>query len=303
MNIQATQGTPSIFNATDILETVRLSAQHHLLTDGIGGIFPPSLDLTNVYDMLDVNCGVGKWTMDAARHLEASCTGIESHPELLRDARMQLETRVLADLVTFEAQDIRQSLTFPDASFDLVHLTCLVERIPTEQWSNVLRECFRVLRKGGFLLWTETEWPTMSSCTAEALARYVTEAWWKAGFGFSCDGRTLGVLHTLPTRLREAGECDVHVETHLLDFSAWQPHYPVMAQYFWTSFITMQPFLTKMGYGSQKELYTLYDQLAVEMSDTTFQGAMSVVRLWGQKGAFTQPHEPPCLPMRFPLIG
>ena len=57
----------------------------------------------------------------------------------------------------FEAQDIRQSLTFPNASFDLIHLTCLVERIPTEQWFTVLRGCFRVLRKDGFLLWTETE--------------------------------------------------------------------------------------------------------------------------------------------------
>ena len=302
MTTCTSQKTPPIFEAGNTLELLRLYAQHALLTEGIGGLFPSSLDLGGVAGMLDLGSTIGGWALEAARSLERPCLGLESRCDLLTYAQSRATLSGMSDLVTFEERDLLHPLPFADASFDLVNLGCLVERVPMEQWPAVLRECFRVVRHKGFVVWTEAEWPVMASSAAELLARYVTDGWWKAGYGFSRDGRTLGVLHALPTVLREMGWCDVQCEAHLLDFSAWQPHHALAAQYVWTSFVTMQPFLSEMGYGSQETLYAYCDHLAQEMDDAAFQGAMSIVRVWGQKGVST-PYERPHLPLRLPQLG
>lgn len=291
----------AVLDPENSVEMVRLDNQNRLMTEALGGILPEAMNLTNVSRILDLGCGVGGWTMDTAHALETSCIGVDSRSPLLKYAQMQAQMTGIHDLVTFEEMEITRPLAFPDASFDLVNLRFLTELIETPRWPTVLHECLRVLKSGGFLVLTEAEWPTTSSPAAEKLARSTTEALWKAGFGFSRDGRNLGVLHALPALLKRAGAYAIQSDVHLLNFSSRQPHFHGMARHLWTTYALLQSFLTKMGYGGQQEVYELCDQFAYDLIDDTFEGGMLVLRTWGQKCGKPEPEEH-CLPPIFPSL-
>ena len=301
-NICTETKTPGVLDLKNSIEMIRLDNQNRLMTEAVGGVFPESLDLTHVSRILDLGCGLGGWTMDAAFALETHCVGVDSRTSLIEFAQMRANTTSIDDLATFQVMEITHPLPFVNASFDLVNLRFLAGLLETKQWSSVLQECFRVLKPGGFVLLTEAEWATTSSPTAEQLARYVTEAFWKAGFGFSVDGRDLGVVHALPDLLRQSGACDLHVETHLLDFSYRQPQYYAMVHHLWTTYVALQPFLTTMGYGSQEDLYALYDRLAHELTEETFQGGMILLQAWGHKGEKPEAGQQHFLPPSFPYF-
>ena len=297
--IQTETRMEAVLDPENSVEMVRLDNQNRLMTEALGGVLPEAIDLTNVSRILDVGCGVGGWTMDTAHALETSCVGVDSRSPLLKYARMQAQMTGINDLVTFQAMEITRPLAFSDASFDLVNLRFLTELIETQCWPAVLHECLRVLKPSGFLVLTEAEWPTTSSPAAEKLARSTTEALWKAGFGFSRDGRDLGLIRALPALLRRAGVCTIQSDVHLLNFSSRQPHFHDMARHLWTTYALLQPFLTRMDYGSQQELYTLCDQFSYDLIDDTFEGGMIVLRTWGQKGGEPEPEEhglPPIFP-------
>ena len=250
--------TVAVANPKNSVEIIRLDNQNRLMTEAVGGVFPETLDLTTVSRILDLGCGLGGWTMDAAFALEAHCVGIDSRASLIEFAQMRVRSTSIDDLATFERMEITHPLPFADASFDLVNLRFLAGLLEAQQWPSVLQECFRVLKLGGFVLLTEAEWATTSSPTAEQLAHYATEAFWKAGLGFSVDGRNLGVVHALPDLLRKSGACDLHVETHLLDFSYRQPQYYAMVHHLWTTYVALQPFLTYDGvWQSRRPVYAL----------------------------------------------
>jgi len=291
----------AVLDPENSVEMVRLDNQNRLMTEALGGILPEAMNLTNVSHILDVGCGAGGWTMDTAFALETSCVGVDSRSPLLKYARMQAQMTGINDLVTFQEMEIACPLAFPDASFDLVNLRFLTELIETQCWPAVLHECLRVLKQDGYLVLTEAEWPTNSSPAAEQLARSTTEALWKAGFGFSRDGRDLGIIHALPALLKRVGACAVQSDVHLLNFSSRQPHFHDMARHLWTTYALLQPFLTNMGYGSQQEVYELCDQFAHDVIDDTFEGGMIVLRTWGHKGGEPEPEEH-CLPPIFPSL-
>ena len=295
------ESTPLI-DPNSPLEICRLSDQDHLMTEVAGGLFPERLDLTPVYRVLDLACGPGEWVMEAARSLEVPCVGVDCSPAMLRSARTRAKMASIDDLATFEQMDVTHPLAFADGSFDLVNARFLVGSIQKQQWPAMLQECLRVLKPGGYVLLTEAEWVSTNRPNAERLAQMVTEALWKAGRSFSTDGRMLGIAHALPALLRASGGHDLQQEVHLLNFSYGLPHYGVMVRNLWTMYQLMQPFLTKMGYGSQQEIFALCDRLGEEVRDEAFEGGMFLLRMWARKGDGSAPGREFFLPPSFPLI-
>src|SRR5258708_8873660 len=47
-------------------EMVRLTNQHRLLTQYMGGIFPQDIDTAPLQHLLDLTCGPGDWVQDVA---------------------------------------------------------------------------------------------------------------------------------------------------------------------------------------------------------------------------------------------
>jgi SAM-dependent methyltransferase len=103
--------------------------------------------------VLDVGCGPGHLSIRMARQLGWDVTGLDLDPEMLEVARANAERTADDELrrPTFVLGDVA-SLSFPDASFDLV-----VSTLSMHHWADTragLSEIGRVLRPGGrALVW------------------------------------------------------------------------------------------------------------------------------------------------------
>lgn len=97
--------------------------------------------------LLDIGCGTGGWS--AALALAGyDVVGIDVNEDGIRAARARARRYPDAKQEFHIARG--ESLPFPDASFDVVVSTQVFEHVPDQE--GFARECFRVLRPGGWSL-------------------------------------------------------------------------------------------------------------------------------------------------------
>jgi SAM-dependent methyltransferase len=102
-------------------ELARLRQQDRLVTEAMGGLFPEGQSLPPDGQVLDLACGPGGWAMQVAfAHPSVEVIGVDLSPGVIDYARAQASSRHLTN-VAFAVMDIRQPLTFADASFDLIN--------------------------------------------------------------------------------------------------------------------------------------------------------------------------------------
>ncbi len=82
-----------------------------------------------------------------------------------------------------EIDDLPLTL-FPQASFDLVHLSLLGRYILTVNYPALAQACAALCRPGGMLCWTEAELPITNSPVFERLTPLVREALQRVGQSF-----------------------------------------------------------------------------------------------------------------------
>jgi predicted SAM-dependent methyltransferase len=77
------------------------------------------------------------------RYLNLGCGG-QVHPEWVSVDLYSNDERIIA-------HDLRQALPFADQTFDAVYHSHVLEHLPKNDAPRFMRECFRVLRPGGFV--------------------------------------------------------------------------------------------------------------------------------------------------------
>ena len=100
------------------------------------------LQLADGADVLDCGCGMGFYLLAMQQLRAVRLTGLDMDPDRLRYAE---ELGVRATLV----QGDGEALPFPDASFDRMLMSEVLEHVPDD--GAALREAHRVLRPGGIL--------------------------------------------------------------------------------------------------------------------------------------------------------
>jgi SAM-dependent methyltransferase len=101
--------------------------------------------------VLDIGCGAGVDTLVAAIMVgpEGRVTGVDLIPEMLKQARMNLEKTSLKNVAFKEGS--AEELPFRDGTFDVVISNGVFNLVPDK--AKALREVFRVLKSSGrFLL-------------------------------------------------------------------------------------------------------------------------------------------------------
>jgi ubiquinone/menaquinone biosynthesis C-methylase UbiE len=111
---------------------------------------------------LDIGCGIGS----AARAIAASnpirVTGIDVDPNQIT-AAVNAGALPNLDLLVMDATRLR----FPDSHFQIVATRNATHHIP--DWERVVREMSRVLRPGGYLIYTDFVVPAWASATLRVL--------------------------------------------------------------------------------------------------------------------------------------
>jgi ubiquinone/menaquinone biosynthesis C-methylase UbiE len=100
--------------------------------------------------VLDIGCGPGYFARMLAEAVgpEGAVVGIDAAPEMIEYANRK--ARSLKNC-RFES-GAAESLTFPDASFDVVASSLMMHHVPGELQLQAVREMRRVLRPGGRLV-------------------------------------------------------------------------------------------------------------------------------------------------------
>lgn len=66
-----------------------------------------------------------------------------------------LPTAIMPKNSDFENVNVLDSLPYVDGSFDFVHICDMLIAFSVEEWSQVLRECARVTKPGGWIEYKE----------------------------------------------------------------------------------------------------------------------------------------------------
>lgn len=103
---------------------------------------------------LDVGCGNGMAALHVAETFGLPVTGIDVDPEQIRLARQAAEGR--RDVAFLPADATH--LPFDDARFDIVAANKTTHHMP--RWRQALGEMERVLRPGGYLIYSDLTLPS-----------------------------------------------------------------------------------------------------------------------------------------------
>ncbi len=264
-------------------EMARLLDQDHLITNGMGGLFPErGNDFSGIHRVLDAACGPGGWAMELAfTHPEIEVVGFDVSQAMIDYARAQARVQGLSN-ASFHVMNLLKPLDFPDNSFDLVNVR-FINFLPAAAWPQLTQELGRVTRRGGVIRLTESEWWYFSTSAAlENLNALIIRAL-KVQGGFSQTGRFTGILPILGRLLLDAGCVNIKLVSHAIDFSAGTEAYEGFRKDAAVVFKLFQPFIIRMGVATQEELDSLYDQMLIEMLQENFRGLMLPLTAWGEK--------------------
>src|SRR5579884_1574591 len=277
-------GSGYVFDSESATEMARLMKQDRILTRGMGGIFPPYVDISDVHDILDIACGPGGWALDVAHaYRDKQVVGIDISKLVIQYARAQAKVQ-WADNASFKIMDVRQPLDFADASFDLINARFLFGVLPRMVWPKMLQQCLRINRPGGLIRLTECEMPLTNSPAFELLSSKFVEALHKGGHSFSVDGRHVGITPVLGHLLREAGYQRVRTGGYTIDCSTGTEAYESCTEDFAIAFRMAQPLLVdKLHLMKAEDFEEVYQRLLVEMNSSDFCAVWCLLSAWGEK--------------------
>jgi len=113
------------------------------------------LRLNEVWDMLDVGCGIGHWGMLLAQVMppHVRCIGIDREADWVRHATEQAHAHGLGERFSYVQGDVGVEIPFADDTFGLV--TCQTVLIHLADPAAALAEMVRVTRPGGLIVVAE----------------------------------------------------------------------------------------------------------------------------------------------------
>jgi ubiquinone/menaquinone biosynthesis C-methylase UbiE len=282
--MEATSRSTYVFDSESSTEMARLINQDRMMTQAMGGPLAGLDQPASLRNILDLGCGPGGWALDVAFALpKANVEGVDISRIMVDYANARAYTQKLPN-ASFGVMNITEPLDFPDASFDLVNARFLTVVLKREAWPLFLKECTRVLRPGGYLRLTEVvDGGVSNSAALNQFMQLFLQAFWQVGYAFSPDGRSVGMVHMLPSLLREQGYQQVRLQPHAVEYSAnmeaWADQYHNIE----VAGSQIKPLLVKLGLITSEDFDTLYPQAISDMQQETFCAVQHFTTVLGQK--------------------
>ncbi|HEX7734415.1 MAG TPA: methyltransferase domain-containing protein [Ktedonobacteraceae bacterium] len=272
-----------VLDAESAAEMARLMRQDRLLTTGMGGVLPEQTDVSGIERVLDLACGPGGWSLEAAyTYSDMKVMGVDISERMITyaNAQAQIQQR---DNVRFQVMDILKPLTFPAESFDLVNARLVSTFILREQWPRFFQECLRVLRPGGIMRLTEVDLGMSNKPYFEQTFHLLVQVLKRAGMSFSPGGIYHTTVQMLPSLFRQAGLTILGERAHFIEFSAGTAARDSFHANFVMMFQLIEPLLVKMKLATAEEWHALSQKGLAEMYEEDFCAAWMLLTVWGQK--------------------
>ncbi|QBD75068.1 methyltransferase domain-containing protein [Ktedonosporobacter rubrisoli] len=270
-------------------ELERVHLQDQMITTAMGGVLPEQEDPTALRRILDVGCGTGDWSIEAARTLPTleRVVGVDISVHMLTFAREQAQQQG-AERVEFASMDALRMLEFPNASFDLINQRFGQSWIRTWDWPKLLSEYQRVCRPGGIIRITEGDFTLESFSPAlNRLNELCIQASFQAGYLFT--PTTDGITSHLARVLTQHGLTQVQTHTWNLEFHAGTPAGQHLTEDVRRAYRTIMPFLRKWG-SMPKDYEQLYHQALRELQEPGWTSPWTLVTAWGRNPGHTSAH-------------
>lgn len=281
-NETLSDGNTYVVDAENAAEMARLMMLAAQLSEDMGSLFPPQLDLSSTHRVLDIACGPGQWVRDVARaYPRMQVTGGDISHLMIAYA-----STLITDLPNahFQLMDAQQALLFPDQSFDFIQARLITAFMLTSAWPRLLAECHRLLRPGGTLCLIEGETCGISNSAAlEQMNALVARAMRQAGHCFAPEGNMFGITPVLPRLLKDQGFQQIEQRAFALNFSAGKKANEVMYANHKTGFKLVQPFLLQRDVTTQDELNVIYERALYDMQAPDFCGQLFYLAVAGKK--------------------
>lgn len=274
-----------VMGSENATEMARLINQDLLITRSMGGPFPhwTEAELATISNVLDIACGPGGWALEVARaYPQMHITGVDISQTMIRYADALADSRGFGNL-QFGIMDATKALDFPDNSFDFVNARLLAGFMAKQDWPQLVQECMRVVRPGGFICLTEWETTITSSFAQEKLNGAIAKAGLAMKRTFSPDGRHIGITPVLGRFLRNAGCTHIHSRAFIVDFSSGTEAHEGYAENVRVGFDILRPLITRVEQMSDDEYTLLHQQTVAEMLADDFCGLAYHLTVWGQK--------------------
>ncbi len=273
-----------VLDPESTVEMVRLIDQDRMLTREMGGTLPEIANTVELQTLLDVACGPGGWTLDVAfEHQECDVIGIDISQKMIAYANACARTQQLEN-VSFELMNILRPFEFDDASFDLVNARLLIGVLNRDAWDPFLDECTRVLRPGGTLRLTEIIDGGLTNSVAYEQSRFLTyQALWRAGYGFSPDGRSFGIAPLFTRWLSTRSYQEIRLTPHAIDVSAGSNAWMNFFHNIEVAMSAGQEVFVKTGVATREEIATVYQNTLREVQEESFCGLWNMLTVTGTK--------------------
>ncbi|GCE17902.1 hypothetical protein KDK_17020 [Dictyobacter kobayashii] len=213
-------------------------------------------------------------------HLEVA--GIDVSRAVIDYANAKARSQGLRN-ASFGVMGILDELDFSDNTFDLIHGSFLSVRVPRESWNSVLKECWRILRPGGVLRLIDTDGVVTNSSICESFNELVCRAFHTAGYGFSPDGRSLGITPVIETLFQKAGFQHTHCTPYQINFSADTPSWMEVYRSLEVIGRLLQTVLTQEGAVADADMEQAYKRGIIELLAADFCGIWPFVSVYGVK--------------------
>lgn len=260
---------PEYFAQQNASEMQRLDKQSKFLFNLMGGVLPELPTFEGINTILDIACGPGNW-LDAIARMHPSITllGIDSSARMIQMAQAKANLDHLTNL-TFEQRDATQfPYPYGDASFDLINASLIYSFLLRERWPDLIQECYRLLRPGGYLRIIQEDGTFMTNCTKlHEFHRWGCLALYRAGVSFYKD--QIGIIPRLQPWFEAAGFVVVSKKLHPIDVSQGEKGHKMAFEDYRNLLANMiqKGIIQKYGVATQEELQSSYEQLIKEMRD------------------------------------
>jgi SAM-dependent methyltransferase len=114
---------------------------------------PRTLGLTADSYVLEIGCGSGRYALQVAESVGCRIVGIDSNGPGIHTANELAERQRMSGQVRFEIGEASKKMPFDDASFDAAFSNDVFCHVPERL--SVLRELFRVMKRGGRMLFSD----------------------------------------------------------------------------------------------------------------------------------------------------